>query len=566
MPKYNKNQIRVGEMNESQKRINAIYLQNCSAQVAYEWLHENYRNNDPLCDVVFNANQTLEYLLFRRNDEMINLGLAQYATSSRVIKRLFNSSSVGVRCALLKSKTFGWAAMKYLSYVPKLRMVELEAFVHNEFLSDVILEWMLGRANIFSFLSDFQYRLVLRWLGLNRRLSTPYNEHYCDGWSDYSYNKVFKCAWELAETLDVSQENAEALYCLLTNAVEPSNAFVDIGEVLSRWRIDELLVPPREPIYTYSYLLRTRIADLLTVCKELQLSDDLAVRESFYRRFSIDSNLRDYVAQDGEIAYFAMLKNTHFWRNAENREILRCLGWEVSDPRSHMTAPNQFLYELDLRQKECPDWFIDEGLKDTSSCMHILVRIEKGLAELVSCANPEDTANDCYSDDRIFNQRLDTLTQSIDELKYSCECAFEELKRSANGHGVDITEKLNAINEHYISLELFCRSAYNLSTGSSRDFCMDELSNLNKKVVLLESSTNKQLQSDCSNCIDSEFTEIKTAVKRIGDSIVGIKSCVDSILSEMELRQKASTPPLWYWVVVIIFLVLLFFKAYAYSS
>ena len=148
----------------------------------------------------------LEYLLVRRNDPLIDLGIAQYGASSAAIKRVFDRGDKGIRCAALLSPHVGPSALMRRGWLDHDGIValvesgsapELEALAKNEFLTDDAIEHLLERSEEFSGLADGQYLPMLMWLGKNPRMSKPYDDRVLDGSAEYLHGRVFHLAWEL---------------------------------------------------------------------------------------------------------------------------------------------------------------------------------------------------------------------------------------------------------------------------------------------------------------------------------------------------------------------------------
>jgi hypothetical protein len=65
-------------MHDSQKHIAAIFLKHCAPEKAYDWLAERSRSGDE--SLRWSGDNVLEYLLLRRTDPLIDVGLAQFAS------------------------------------------------------------------------------------------------------------------------------------------------------------------------------------------------------------------------------------------------------------------------------------------------------------------------------------------------------------------------------------------------------------------------------------------------------------------------------------------------------
>lgn len=91
-------------------------------------------------------------------------------------------------------------------------------------------------------------------------------------------------------------------------------------------------------------------------------SDDLALRESFYQRFSPwkYEEWPKFIEKDGEHAFDSMVANDQLWRSEGLRNTLRRLAWDVPDPTHNMDAPREY-NSFEARNRELhPEWFRDE--------------------------------------------------------------------------------------------------------------------------------------------------------------------------------------------------------------
>ena len=97
-------------MDRYQQRIEAAFLTRCSPQAAYDWLFGRRFTGDEapwLSEWLSEAPKVLEYLLLRRKDPLIDLGIARFGHSSKAVRRVFRRGDVGVRCAALSNAHIG---------------------------------------------------------------------------------------------------------------------------------------------------------------------------------------------------------------------------------------------------------------------------------------------------------------------------------------------------------------------------------------------------------------------------------------------------------------------------
>ncbi len=260
---------------------------------------------------------------------------------------------------------------------------ELESLAKNRFLDDDALEQLIERKEAFADLSDDQYIPMLYWLGSNPRMSAEYDRRILDGWAEYGHKRLFSLAWDLARHLPTTEKNAYVLYELLQHTALP-DGYDNPEEVLERWRIEE---KPKDGSHSlaYSYFLRTRLADVLEVDEKLLNSNDRAVRDSFYRRFT-PLKFKDWVSfveRDGELAFDGMVENDALWRKKETRESLGEVAWKVPDRHSSMHAPNYYNNVEIRKRRQHPEWFAEEDAEYGNDPDAIVRRLEKKLDKLV---------------------------------------------------------------------------------------------------------------------------------------------------------------------------------------
>ena len=361
-------------MDLSELRILATYLSNCSTDAAYNWLNETHLRNlkeeeFPRILPVGKHKAVLDYILLRRKNKLLDLGLAQFGNSPFVLRKLYERGDVGVRCAVLSNPALAWrfnrgSAFDFEKVVRGGNRAELEALALNSYLNDDIYINLMSRKGIFENIPDKEYRDLLCALGKNIRISMPYHGAI-DGWAEYSYNSVFNEAWKLAESLPVTDQWAAALTGLLYKA-HPPTSFENVESWITRWRDDTA----KNPILDFKAELRSCLADLLDPDQKLLNSDDLALRKSFYRRFMPNQFLDwpNFLDKDGEEFLETVITwNTNLWKFQKERDRLKDLAWGFPDPENHMMMPNLFEGVGIRLQKEHPEWFIEQQEEENNT-------------------------------------------------------------------------------------------------------------------------------------------------------------------------------------------------------
>ena len=95
-------------MDSHQLRIEASYLSHCTAQGAYDWLEARAHKGDE-APFLFSSDEPaiLGRILLRREEPLIDLGIARFSNSVSAIRRAYRRGDIGVRCAALSSPHIG---------------------------------------------------------------------------------------------------------------------------------------------------------------------------------------------------------------------------------------------------------------------------------------------------------------------------------------------------------------------------------------------------------------------------------------------------------------------------
>jgi hypothetical protein len=446
-------------MKSYEKRIEATYLSKCTPQAAYDWLFE--RRIKDVYGYCESHDATLEYILLRRNEPLIDLAIAKFGHSNNGIETVFLRGNSGVRCAALSNPHIGYIRGcnfhdRYGSSIVITAALhgtkaEQESLTKNINLKGKVIEDLLSRKGLFENKSDDEYIRLLGWLGENPRMKTTFDEtgQRLDGPSSYSHDHVFFMAWELAETLPATQKFAHALYKLLFGTAKVSaTTFKDFPSVMERWRIEDD-TESGKPTYSESYFLRRRLADLINPDDKLLNSDDFAERESFYRRFSPLSYTEwpSFIEKDGKGAFDGLVYNDNLWMDEKTRRLLSDIAWKkVPDPNHSLNAVNTFLAVEKYNREKHPDWFLDEDLGWGNSTESIDNRLEEKLGNLSKVI---DSLEQSFKDsDSFIRINFDRFKEEIKETKQSNSNSVDTISAKINSLDSLLDSILESINSN----------------------------------------------------------------------------------------------------------------------
>jgi hypothetical protein len=339
--------------------VDAKFLSVCPPTEAVQWLRAARSGMDKLKSLSRKDYSHQEQTLASRNDPYIDFGLARYGTSEAAGKEVYDRGDLGIRCAYLAhfpGGGFNWIGNTFeLASKPPQALEELCALVTNPNLDDEVFKACFEKRGIFAGMSHEEFQTILIVLSDSKRLVTPYDDTFMDGYADYSYHKVFEAAWNLALTVPASTRWASVLYHLLYRCLPPRSDF-DANAAIVRWRL--LPQTKADKISDYGFYLRSRLADLLRADNALLTSKDAALRTSFYRRFDprAYSVWPDFVS-DGEHFLDNALHNKLLWQSPEVRDALNRLCWDHPDPHARLDMPNAYKAIEARMLEEHPQWF-----------------------------------------------------------------------------------------------------------------------------------------------------------------------------------------------------------------
>ena len=349
-------------------------LTNASPEYVFNWLEKNTGGDDFGYDM--EDKEELERSLLSRKNNLINLGLALYGKIPAIAYELYALGGIEIQLAVLGSKSIGdgfrpWIINK--DVIPSLIKCEtdelnsdsekiqhslLSRLLKNRHIPDRVLESLFKREEPFDNASDEMWSRLLQYASYNKRLSTPYDEAWMDGFADFSYHAVFHAGWNVSMSLPVTMETANTMW-VLANSLVPKSLSLDVFEAVERWRSDN-----EQEDKKYSKVraaLLKLIQPYTSEFKELVKSNDVGYRISFYNRVSSISpeNLIEWYEKDDEVFLDCATQNKFFFKDSNVRNTLNKLCWDHPDERSSMDYPNYFKVTEERLMSEHPEWFKD---------------------------------------------------------------------------------------------------------------------------------------------------------------------------------------------------------------
>lgn len=352
-----------------EERIAVGYLIKAPAIDVVNWLKGRWTDADFDCfgsksrGSLPYERKLVEYLLARRNDSLVDWGIARYGTSTAAIQRVFDRGNSSTQIAAVANPYGNIRLRQYGDILRRGKWPFVRALLQSVYIPSSFLSDLLYRQQKFADINDYRLQGIVHALTGNPRLTESYDDRVLDGWAEYTHDKVFQAAWDLTKSVPTTQHWAATLCDFLSKCNRP-DSIDGLESVLERWRVDE--PPKREPVRwierSRSFSLRSLTADFIKPDAALLAAQDAALRMSFYRRFSYRDfpDWPDFLNRDGEEFTNAALQNKHLWASEVERERLRRVCWDTPDPQSWMEMPNSYNATEDQMRRDRPEWFKDE--------------------------------------------------------------------------------------------------------------------------------------------------------------------------------------------------------------
>ncbi len=376
-----------------------FWLAHANANSVFEWL----RAESPH----FSQKEEIQKVLIERNEPLINLGLALYATdlSDETSLSLFRNNDKTIKKAALSSVIPIGLLVSWVER-PEVLGEILQSFdedllkplLSNQSIPDDLLVSLYEREKPFSSLTDEQWLTAIAFTTSNPRISTPLDELPWDPDIWVQYREVFTAAWKLFETLPVNKDSAAVLSHLGENLVPDKPHDMDVFATIKRWEVESegesngLLNSYVKCRYVLAKLIgcgawavKDRFGEGIgTEFESLKDNDDLALRQSYYSRFRTrkPEEVRKLFEKDNNKFLDVAIYNTNLYMNEDVREELRqcCSDYEAQYENLY---PESFDAQVKRLTKEHPEWFPDfEGDIPFDEVEDPLLRANKRLEYL----------------------------------------------------------------------------------------------------------------------------------------------------------------------------------------
>jgi hypothetical protein len=335
-----------------------------------------------------------ELNLLSKNDNFIDITLAQYCRFSETIAQLFSKSKAtnnfALRLACLSNKTIGRTRWSFTSlpvalfsdeksselteWFATITDAELDALFRNETIDDDFLTKFLSSEDnkLWTLLSEDKQLTVIRALYYNNRVCLRYKGPM-DGYAEYLHGKLFSVIWDLAKTLPVTGKWARALGFLLDKTRDSRFNF-DSLEVAKRWNVvDENEKEGDKKLFLNAFE-SVRCAIYKDVIKDLYGKDnsnkthfaneDLAYRACAYEKLNLITveDIKEAYAKDKLIAIEHLMKNLTVWRKIDLRKALHDICWDADENinNNYLDCANNYNWKEEELTKLYPDWFADK--------------------------------------------------------------------------------------------------------------------------------------------------------------------------------------------------------------
>lgn len=359
-----------------------------------DYLSSYYKNSSSTIEriEVVDIDYETEAKLLLKNDNFIDITLAQYCLFHQTAQKLFSKSisdnNITLRLACISNRSFGrtrWGVYELPlalfgnsnkegleSWFRTITLKEIDALFRNETIDDSFLTEFISFENgLWNVLDDEKRLQVLNSLRYNSRIGKKY-EGPMDGYAEYLHGKLFSVIWDLAKKLPVEKQWARALGDLLEKTYDSRYEF-DSLDVAKRWNLTEPDEKKKQFLSGFESirfaLYKDVIQDIYGKGKTNKIhyaNDDIAYRACAYVQTDMEEDdINEAYKKDGLLAIEYMLRNLSVWRNVKTRKVLHDICWDADGVfnDNHLDCANMFNWKEEELSKKYPDWFLDKKIE-----------------------------------------------------------------------------------------------------------------------------------------------------------------------------------------------------------
>ena len=358
---------------------------------------------------ILEGKEELEELLLKRNEKLINLALAQFATHKKIVQQLYDQACVptadgdeeaynlGLRVACLSNRHFdyfNWPNFDLDALMARGFTTEAHALLTNLSIPTSVLEALFKKSDCFAQVDEKNWLWMIQASANNKRLNI--DKSNMSG-PDMDLWGIHKAIFQFLETAPVNSHSAHAVISLLS-ALDPhhTNWPDDIAGVLERWSKVELKNSKGEEEEGWSTHLplkeelRCLIASLYsrrstrtakTGARVFGLPDDkdIARRCAFYAGTDLpEKEIEVGFSRDKDVFLFAVLKNTYVLLNKKKRTLIegKLSGRFIHEYRrgcEDIHKSNQYFNIMPVSESGCD--LLEEYQQQSSKEMSLLAKI-----------------------------------------------------------------------------------------------------------------------------------------------------------------------------------------------
>ncbi len=316
------------------------------------FVYEQMKFYGETVDAFWAGKQKLEEALLGRNDKLIDLALAQFATHEKVIQYIFNRANIettddeqarynlGVRVACLSNRHLGFFNRPDFgldALMAKGFTSEAEALLTNPGVQESILLSLYKKSDCFEQVTEEDWLAMIYSSASNERLNTKRD---VGDSLDLDLRNIQKAIFGFLETAPVTKYSVHTARYFLWNLNPEHTAWPnEISHVLKRWGEVEVknYKGEEEKGWLTHLSLKEELRCLIAALYSQRSTDvkdhpgyfgspedsDIALRCAFYAGHDLSKNdIKAGFERDSEVFVFAILKNQYALLNKEKRSLV----------------------------------------------------------------------------------------------------------------------------------------------------------------------------------------------------------------------------------------------------